>query len=219
MISDLVLIDSINRELAEKYRVLDGRPIYRIVWSADQLEVRRGLTREYYGHIFLREYMTVGEREKYWYFLKPCWVLEKLTFVPRLSTLKEIIEELPNCANGSYEPLYKFADKDSNPLPVNRFVVEFVLFCTQNPIKRNWSDWMEMQRREESEEVKYFEEEIAADERSPLFVFENSEFISTNQMEYRNGRCIDSDFGSTSKTQREQTSHPDVLRDPAMQGS
>lgn len=185
MITDLILKDSINRRLHENFRVLDGRPIYRLVWSADEFEVRRGITREFYGHIFLREYVTVGPRPKYWYLYKPSFILEKLTFITGQAALKEICEELPNCANGSYEPIYVFQDKNFNPLPLSNKVVDFIIWNTQNPTKRTWSDWEAIKIKEEDAEVKYFEEQLGEDERSPLFVWENSEFVSSNQIKFR----------------------------------
>lgn len=165
------------------YQVLDGRAIYRIVWSADQLEIRRGLEREYYGHIFLREYFTCGPRPKYWYFANPCWILEKLTFIQGQAALKEVIQELVECANGSYEPVFPFVDKSFNPLPVSRLVVDIVLWKLQNPTSPLTPGQIEdLRLRMEEKEIAYFEEELARDERSPLFVFGSSAFVSTNQV-------------------------------------
>jgi hypothetical protein len=185
MVTDLVLLDAINKSLASQYRVLDGRPVYRIVWSADELEVRIGMTREFYGSVFLREYMTCGKRPKYWYFIHPCWVLEKLVFIQGRAALEEICKELPECANGSYEPLYAFQDKNMNPLPLSVKVVDFVLWKTQNPTHRSMSDWNDIRIKEEDAETAYFEDQLAEDERSPLFVWENSAFVSSNQVKHR----------------------------------
>jgi hypothetical protein len=38
---------------------------------------------------------------------------------------------------------------------------------------------------EERNEVKYFEDQLSQGERSPLFVWENSAFVSTNQLKYK----------------------------------
>jgi len=183
MITDLLLVDRLNKDLAREYVVLDGRPIYRIVWSEDQLEIRRGMTREYYGSIFIREYFSVGPRKKYWYFQNPCWVLEKLTFIQGQAALKEIITELVECANGTYEPIFPFVDKNFVPLPVSPLVVDIVLWKLHNPTTPlSPSQLDDLRVRMEEKEVAYFEEELGKGERSPLFVYGSSVAVSTNQL-------------------------------------
>jgi len=138
--------------------------------------------REFYGHIFLREYFSVGPRPKYWYFQRPCWVLEKLVFIKGRAALEEVVQELVECANGSYEPVYPFVDKDFNPLPVSAPVVETVIWKLQNPTKAlTPSQLDDMRIALEEKEVAYFEEELGQNERAPLFVAENSVFVSTRQ--------------------------------------
>lgn len=160
--------------------------MYRLVWSQDQLEVRRGLMREYYGHIFLREYFSVEPRKKYWYFKNPCWVLEKLTFIKGQAALKEVVTELVECANGSYEPLFPFVDKDFNALPVTRLVVDIVLWKLHNPTAPLTPGQLDdIRQRMEAKEVAAFEEELGAGERSPLFVFGSSVAVSTNQLKFK----------------------------------
>jgi hypothetical protein len=182
MITDTLLIDALNKEMHDRYRVLDGRPIYRLVWSDDQLEIRRGLTRDYYGHIFIREYFSVGPRKKYWYFKNPCWILEKLTFIQGQQALKEVIAELVEANNGTYEPVFPFVDKDFNPLPVSALVLDIVLWKLHNPTTPlTPSQLDDLRMKIEAEEVKYFEEELGKGERSPLFVFGSSAFVSSNQ--------------------------------------
>jgi hypothetical protein len=172
-----------NKDLEAQFRVLDGRPIYRIVWSADQLEIRRGLTREFYGHIFIREYFTVGPQKKYWYFKNPCWLLEKLTFINGQAALKEVIQELVEASNGTYEPIFPYVDKDFNPLPVSRLVTDIVIWKLHNPTAPlSPSQLDDIRQRIEASEVAYFEEEIGKNERSPLFVAGNSVNVSTNQI-------------------------------------
>src|SRR5262245_39183754 len=95
--TDPTVIETINANLLRDWRVLDGRPIYRIVWSDTQLEMRRGKYSEFYGdHIFIREVEEVREVKKYWYYIKPCWVFEKLIFAPSSAALKDIQHELVN---------------------------------------------------------------------------------------------------------------------------
>lgn len=185
MITDRTIIDAINKKLYEQYRVLDGRPIYRLVWSPDELEVRKGMFSEFYGHIFIRQYTAVKQIKKYWNYQTPRWVFEKLVFIAGNQALKEMETELVECRNGTYEPIYAFVDGDENPLPVAWEVVEYIVFKLQNPGKVDSGLAEAAMLAEEAEEVKYFENQLSIGERSPLFVWENSAFVSTNQLKYR----------------------------------
>lgn len=98
-----------------------NEPIYRLVWADDQIETRRGIFREFYGNIFLRETSGFQQVRKYSY-LKGRWILEKwlppeLVFTP----------DIPESHNGSYEPLFPFEDKNGNPLPLSLRVVELIV--------------------------------------------------------------------------------------------
>lgn len=179
------MIDAINERLHRDYRVLDGRPIYRLVWSGDQYEMRHSIWREFYGHILVREYEATKLVPKYWYFKEPCWVLEKLVFINGQAALKEIMTELVEAQNGTYEPIFPFRDKDENPLPVYPRIVEFILWNLHHPTKKTPSDLRDEMLALEKEEVRYFEEQLAEGERSELFVFENSAFVSTNQQKFK----------------------------------
>lgn len=182
---DLNIIDSINQDLLSKYRVLDGRPIYRLVFSDTQFEVRKGKFTDWYGPILIREVTEVRRIKKYWYIQPPCWILEKLVFIHNNQALKDLTEELVEGRNGTYEPVYTFRDAQDQPLEVNPRVVNFIIWKLHNPTKRLPSDWESIRLHEEQEETKYFEEEIGQKERSPLFVFENSAFVSTNQLKHK----------------------------------
>ena len=184
--TDLETIEGINSRLHEMYRVLDGRPIYRIVFSGDQLEKRLGIFRDFSASgLLLREVEEVREVRKYWYIVPPCWVLEKLVFMQGNQALKEISEEIVGAENGTYEPLLPFRDGSGNPLPVNERVVNYILWQLHNPTKRLPSDMEAEKLAQELEETKYFEEEIGQNQRSELFAFENSAFVSTNQLKFK----------------------------------
>lgn len=191
MYTDPTSIDTINKRLAEQYRVLDGRPIYRIVWSADQLEMRRGKFSDFYGKIFIRERVEVREIKKYWYMTPPRWVLEKLVFTRNHTALKEMCEELVRSQNGTYEPIFGFMANDNKAIPVVSRGVDLILHRLHNPTITRESDDVETERLKELEEMKYFEEVIGEDSPSPLFIFKNSAWVSTNQLkfkkEYREG--------------------------------
>lgn len=183
-ITDAALIETINRELHREYRVLDGRPIYRLVWSDSQLEIRNGLFSEFYGHIFIRQVRQTKEVKKYWYLQSPCWMLEKLTFIVGQQALKEMELELVQSRNGTYEPIYSFQDGNFNPLPVTRTVVDLVLWQIHNPTKKVPSDMLDEMALEEKAEYDYFYDQLSQDERPELFIFDNSSFVSTKQLEF-----------------------------------
>jgi hypothetical protein len=186
MVTDKVVVESINRKLAEEYRVLDGRPIYRLVWSDDLVEKRVGTFTDWYGHIMIRqEHRALREVKKYWYLNPPCYVFEKLVFMPREKDMQEIIEELVEARNGSYEPIYSFRKEDGTQLPVIWPVVERMLMVLHNPVKKLPSDFAADQLLEEQAEHDYFYNEISKDERPELFVWENSSFVSTNQLKFK----------------------------------
>lgn len=183
--TDLQTIESINTDLLSKYRLLDGRPIYRVVFSDDQFEFRKGEFTDYYGPIILRVVKEVRLVKKYWYIQPPCWILEKLIFTNGYQALKDLKEELVDSGNGTYEPLLPFKDGQGNALPVNQRVVDYIIWKLHNPTKTLPSDVEAEKLAQEIEETKYFEEEIGQNERSPLFLFENSAFVSTNQLDFQ----------------------------------
>jgi hypothetical protein len=188
MADDKTLIDAINLNLKQNFTVLDGRPIYRLVWSDDLTEKRIGTFTDWYGHIMIRqEHKALREVKKYWYITPPCWILEKLVFVSGYQALKDIVEELEGARNGLYETLYAFRNPETGALlPVNQRVVDIILHTLHNPQKRmSKADFDEMQRLEEEKEVNFFEEKITEEGRSDLFLYDLGQFVSTNQMKYR----------------------------------
>jgi len=192
--TDRTTIDAINKRLHRDYRVLDGRPIYRIVWSGDQLEVRKGTFTDWYGSILIRqEYQAVREIKKYWYLQKPCWILEKLVFIQGVRDLEEISKELVQIRNGSYETIYVFQDKNFNPLPVAWKVVDFIIFRLHNPVKNLVRKEIDQRAEQidEAEETAYFREQVDEKARSELFTFENAVSVSSRQVEFKRSRKME----------------------------
>lgn len=188
MITDSLVIEAINASLKIEHRVLDGRPIYQIVWAPDQLETRLGTFTDWYGSIMVRqEHKAVREVKKYWYKTTPCWVMEKLVFMPHERHMYDLIQELVKGRNGTYESVYFFEGGDPpRALPVVHEIVEAIIHRLHNPAeKMSQHDFDRMEAVEEEEEVKYFESEMSKDERSPLFVWDNSSFVSTNQLAFK----------------------------------
>jgi hypothetical protein len=192
MFGEEPLAEAINKSLAQEYRVLDGRPIYRLVWSANEEEVRCGNFTDWYGHILIREeYKAVRRVKKYWYYEKPSWVLEKLVFIQGHQALKEISLELVESRNGVYETIYAFRNQENEPLPLSFGVVNFIIHKLHNPTKLTASDFADIARKEEEDEVKYFEEELREEGRSDLFLFDLGQFVSTSQLEFRKKRQME----------------------------
>ncbi len=101
---------------------LTAQSMFRLVWSEDAKELRKGIYRTYIGDIFIREEEKIEEVPKYnW--LKNLWIVEQW-YPPELV----MSSELPLSNLGSYEPIYVFADKDNNSLPLNLAVVQFLVY-------------------------------------------------------------------------------------------
>lgn len=84
-----------------------GEPLFRLVWSDSQHEVRQGVFDEFYGSLYVRTATGVRDVPKYPH-LKARWVVEMWRF-------------------GSYEFLYVFEDKFRNALPLNLRVVQLIV--------------------------------------------------------------------------------------------
>lgn len=101
-------LDALNARLVDHFGIDSdtGRPMFRIVWSDDQLEKRR--VSEVAGIHLL--YPVVMEVSKYPY-LKHLYVLERLVAVPDINA-----EELPT-QKLSYEPIWAYRDAAQKPIP------------------------------------------------------------------------------------------------------
>lgn len=138
----------INRRLTNFGENSFSQPKWRLVWSDDQLEKRFGEFNEFYGKIFLRNFTGVMEVPKYPHIIHK-WILERW-MPPELA----YHSDLPESNRGSYEPIYVFADKNNEPLPLNWRVCEIVVDSVEN-----------RPRPAETREVlqKYFDTEQAAE--------------------------------------------------------
>lgn len=183
------LLVHLNRKLADRGRSLDGRPIWRIVWSTSQREMRRGKFSDFYGSIFLREVEEVRNVPKYWY-SKDRWVLERLTYLPPNASIHhELISQTSTLDiqapvyNGTYEPIYVFEDKDRNPLPLHELVVEAIMHALEfgKRVHLTDSDFRDEYFKATDLEAEYFEEQLNDFGRSPLFAFENSVFLDSQK--------------------------------------
>ena len=149
--------DRINKFLTRFGRNLAEEPIFRLVWSDDMRELRRGTFNEYYGSIFLRTTTGVKEVPKYTY-LAERWIIE-MWLPPAISFNPEV----PESVSGSYEPLYVFEDRMRNALPLNQRVVEIVVNAKLKPQRSSAlirSDVQAEHDAKDSAETRYFEEAI-----------------------------------------------------------
>jgi hypothetical protein len=127
-------IHIINQRLADIYgRDFLGQPLYRVIWTEDQIEKRFSTYRDFLPgtNIFLREFTGVREVKKYPDFL-PQYVLEKLFFNQHN---KEILDNTTLAPlQCTYEPLWMFGIEDSGRAkPVIWRAIEFILMSINNP--------------------------------------------------------------------------------------
>jgi hypothetical protein len=101
---------------------LTDKPIFRLVWSTDQTELRIG-TFGIFDHLGrLISSKKRIERVKKYSWLIDCWVLEQ--WFPPEAVLNE---ELPESCFGSYEPIYVFETNEGKKLPLNLRVVQLII--------------------------------------------------------------------------------------------
>ena len=113
-------INSINRQLIDLFGIdtLTGRPIWRIVWSEDQLEKRLVNTTDE-GLLLLTP--IVKEVPKYRPYICDKFVLEQLVIVPESQE-----SDLPT-SKYSYEPIWTFVDSQGNYLPPTLPAAKFII--------------------------------------------------------------------------------------------
>src|SRR5438093_12425280 len=105
------VVDFINKELKVYGFNIYGEKNFRVVYSDDQVENRKGTFEEYSGNIFVRTYTGIKEVKKYpW--IKGKWILERwapgeLAYHKDLETDK----------NGVYVCVYIFQDICGDYLP------------------------------------------------------------------------------------------------------
>src|ERR1043165_5019958 len=129
-------INIINRRLVETHgKDFLEQPIYRVVWSEDEIEKRFGTFRDYLSgtNILIREVTEVREVKKYPY-LPNQYVLEKL-FINKHNT--EILDNKTYTPRAcTYEPLWSFGHERNGRAkrPVWR-AIELLILSINNPSK------------------------------------------------------------------------------------
>ncbi len=141
----------------------DGRPLYRLVWSSSELELRHGTFREFHDDTFIREVTETRWTRKYWY-INDRWILER--WIPG-EIVSNNESELPGVSrNGSYEPLYTFEDGDRLYLAPNIKVLDFIITQAEKPHHITREELMNELLEKEEKEVKDIME--AMDYRSDI---------------------------------------------------
>lgn len=125
-------IDQLNRKIGGEYMSIDGRALFRLVWSEASFENRHGTFREFTeSGLFIREVTEVRRVRKYNY-IHNRWIFE--AWAP--GNLTRNIE-LPDASNGDYVPVYVFEDRGGNYLPPNEKVVRFLIAAVYGKVRKD----------------------------------------------------------------------------------
>lgn len=135
------VVKAINKRLQKLYP-----DTYRIVFSDNEFENRKGEFNVYFGTLFLRTETGIRNVKKYPY-IKSRFIIEK--FVPPPLSF---IEELPDSIKGSWEPLYVFEGAGGNYLKPIMKVALIVCNANQNPVKY-WDRKKQFDEEEQKQEL------------------------------------------------------------------
>lgn len=148
-------IDDFNKKLRDVYSsdVFTGRAIFRLVYSENSFENRRGdfIDTDNSGQL-IRRVTEVRNVKKYPY-LKDTWLLEKLVWMGGANP------ELPDAKGYSYECIWAFVNKKGEPLfPLYHIVETLIQRLLYGEIeKKTEADWdREDQEKLQKEEDEYF---------------------------------------------------------------
>lgn len=163
-------VESINRQLVDLFGIdtITGQAMWRVVWSEDQFEYRRGIYSDYSpGGLYIRTVDEVRYVPKYRQWIKEKYVLERLVLIPEINA-----GDLP-ATTMSYEPMYPFETASGKYLPPRidaaKFVIDTVLAATGKTSLAKYKDpangmsteaYMEMRNKE----LDAIEEELFGDE-------------------------------------------------------
>lgn len=163
----------LNKYLEETYgKTIEGFPLFRLVWTTDQLEKRLGTFRDFSDHsceIFLREVTEVREVPKY-PFAMDRWALEVIKPVEKEYGIMD--------AKYTYEAFYFFQDKYERELELSKEMLEAAMYMYLVYYRMPMKDKVELQMQNlaarEAERKEHIRQAIGAKMRSPLFmVLEN----------------------------------------------
>ncbi len=125
-------IERLNKWLTTQETSLEGKVIYRLVWSDSIYENRFGIYRDFTeSGLFIREVRETRKTRKYGY-IHERWILEK--WAPGNLTASP---ELPDAINGDYIPVYVFEDKKGKYLAPNERVLKLILNFMRGNIRKD----------------------------------------------------------------------------------
>lgn len=156
MPKDNATVDLINRVIKNHGSNQYGDPMFRVVFSDDQVESRKGTFNDYSGNIFVRTTHEVREVKKYpW--IKEKWILERwapgeLAYHKDLVTIKD----------GVYICVYVFQDINYNYLPPLLKVSEIIISNLLHPRGKAQAiaEDEKIEEKTEKQEVDKIEEEL-----------------------------------------------------------
>jgi hypothetical protein len=139
----------LNNWLRESYgKTVNGKTRFRLVWSEDITEFRKGQFNEFYGKIFLRTVIGTRELKKYNYiqdrFILEAWLDQDLSSNG----------EVPDAINGDYIPIWIFEDGKGKPLPVTRKVLTFLIASIQGKVRKD-NELSEEEAQEKEVQAQY----------------------------------------------------------------
>lgn len=127
-------IDTINNQLRSIYSIdiASGKPIFRIIWSNDELETRVGTWTDFDASNNPIRTVTEGRLVPKYIQDKDRYILERLVAVP-----DQNLDELGG-AKVSYEPLWVFKNVDSGEylaprIDICQFIINTVLEAVHRP--------------------------------------------------------------------------------------
>ena len=164
----------INKHLLKYGKMLNGKPVFRIVFSDDLTEKRVGIFNKFHGEIWVGQDRGVQEVPKYGY-IKGAWILERYTVLPN--------HEVLNYDN--YEPAYAFRDKNQKYLPPLLSICEIVIQGILQP--KGLTSEQEMTAVEEQEKRRIDKDIMTLEEKRPNFMVlkEQGELIQRPSKEFK----------------------------------
>lgn len=137
-------------------------PIFRLVWTTEQFEVRRGSVDIYHANIKVATKEVIEKLPKYSW-MPDRWLLEMwqpadLVYTP----------EIPDTANGSYEPVYAFQNSKGDPLPLNMQVTQLLVCRLTRPASTAEAIKSRIKMLQEIKEAKIDEYVFDAIDPSPM---------------------------------------------------
>lgn len=163
----LVSPEEANRWLKEHYgETLDGKPLFRVVWSTNLTEKRKGTFRDMYGEVLIREVTEIRDCLKY-PFAQDRWVLERLTLTP------EQIYNIDIFTRYTFEGIHVFQTDKEQYLPLSMEMVEVAMYLALVWGNMKYPERLEYRiealRKREAAKKEKIRQIIGENQRSPLF--------------------------------------------------